>query len=78
MVEVPSIDSAKETVSNATRGTIASLFLLDPPMQCKQCGATTEPSQAYDPQEAAFYAETNGERPTWYCEACDQHYRRVE
>jgi hypothetical protein len=78
MVDLPDIDTATSKASHAVKGKVASLFMLDPPMQCKQCGGTTEPSYKYDPQTAAFHAETNGKAPTWYCEACDQHYRRVD
>lgn len=79
MSKLPSIDDAKETVSDAVRPSISSLlFILDEPMECKQCGATTEAARAYDPQTAAFHAEYNGKAPTWYCNDCDQHYRRAE
>jgi len=46
--------------------------------ECPECGDTCEMSHAYDRQEAAFYAESNGTRPTWYCAECDQHYRRED
>jgi uncharacterized protein with PIN domain len=79
MSRLPSIDDAKQAASNAVDRSLSSmLFILDEPMKCKQCGATTEAARAYDPQTAAFHAEYNGKAPSWYCEKCDQHYRRVE
>jgi hypothetical protein len=79
MSKIPSIDAAKEAAGDAVSRSISSLlFILDEPIDCEQCGATTEAARAYDRDRAAFHAEYNGQAPTWYCENCDQHYRRVE
>ena len=75
MADLPNVSKTASKAVDAVKNTLS---ILDKPMSCKHCGATTEPSRAYDPQEASFYSQTNGERPTWYCENCDTHYRREE
>jgi hypothetical protein len=79
MAELPTLDDAKETATKVVSETRSALpFLLDEPYYCDDCGDACEASRAYDPQRAAWFAETNGRAPSWYCRNCDQHYQRIE
>jgi Pyruvate/2-oxoacid:ferredoxin oxidoreductase delta subunit len=77
MAEFPSFEDvttrAKDTVKERTSSV---LWWVPDPIPCDNCGLVCEESSTYDPQTAAFHAETNGEVPTWYCENCEIHYRR--
>ena len=68
----PEIGSGGGSLANRVAGFIPWL----PTFDCPNCSGRCEASETYDPDEAAFFAESNGIRPSWYCENCDTHYRR--
>lgn len=76
MAKLPDVSKTASKAADAVKSRL-SIFD-DEAISCKHCGATTVPSRTYDAAAAAFHAETNGERQTWYCEDCDTHYRRDE
>jgi uncharacterized protein with PIN domain len=41
--------------------------------RCNKCNAPCTKSHTHSVATAAF---TQGEQPSWYCEACDTHYYR--
>lgn len=43
---------------------------------CLECNTKCSPDTKIDPNEVAFQKDFNGEVMTWYCEDCDNHYRR--
>ena len=65
---------ATESVSERAKGLIG---WLPNPKEC-DCGALCEASRVYDPDQAAFFAETNGKAPAWECPECGAAYRREE
>lgn len=79
---MPDDDSTLRPITNAAqtatrRATGAVLSWLPTAKRC-ECGAVCKATYEYDAQEAAFFSDTNGERPAWKCEACGTAYRREE
>lgn len=71
MVDLPDLSPGE--VSDTIRRTIP---WLPEPFRCPGCGAPCREAHAYDPQTAAFYAESNGQRPVWRCDDCGSAWRR--
>ena len=77
MSGLPFVDTAKsaaETASGRVKGLVP---WLPSPHEC-DCGALCEATRVYDPDQAAFYPETNGKVPAWECPECGAAYRREE
>lgn len=76
MAKLPTLEETTETARNTVKRAKAKLSILEDPWLCPECELPCEHSQAYDPIEGGFYKGQGGERPTYYCENCDTHYRR--
>lgn len=74
-MDFPTLSDAKETVKEQTRGRLIEWL---PHFECPKCNTVCEAGRRYDPDTAAFHAETNGEAPAWICPNCDSAYRREE
>jgi hypothetical protein len=73
-MELPEVRNVTETAKDKVRSALPWL----PEFKCPECGELCEASRAHDPQTGAFYEGNNAERPSWYCDECDTHYRRDE
>ena len=82
-MDLPTFDEAAEKAVKTARNTHQTvksrISILPDRKVCDKCGNVTEASSAADPAEGAFFEDYVGmERPTWYCSACDTHYRRED
>jgi rubredoxin len=71
-------EKAKESATYAVRRVKTQLSILPDRFVCPDCKVACEADRKYDPQQAAFHAETNGKVPSWRCPECETHYRREE
>lgn len=70
---LPTFSDAAETAQQAAQsvresGRVLIPWLPDPPT-CPACGSLQLASETFDPVLVAYVT-------SWYCEACDQHWRR--
>lgn len=80
-MDLPTIDDAaakaRERAQNARNQVQSRLSILPDKETCERCGGVLEQSTEHDPIEGAFFERyAGGDRPTWYCEDCDTHFRR--
>lgn len=81
-MDIPRLNKAGEKANDAATDVVkrvtSEISILPDRFVCSDCDVACEPDRKYDPQQAAFYAETNGKGPSWRCPECQTHYRREE
>lgn len=74
-MDLPRLNDTAEKAKEQAKGKLISWL---PRFECPKCNVACEAGYRYDPDTAAFHAETNGEVPAWICPQCDSAYRREE